>query len=172
MQYMRIFREKGEDFNRFWASISTEKTDKDGKVVYTAHQFNQSVKYTLRMRIEDDDPWKTLAHKSTWVFLDSIPQKMMDAIWELEERGAINSTTRLAATGHLVYTPGKPSLDDLYNLKTMFIVPAEEDVSVPDLKDALTKEEWHAIYSAKRSGRTSAEAPVAPTAPVAPSAPF
>ena len=31
MQYMRIFREKGKDFNRYWASISTEKTDKDGK---------------------------------------------------------------------------------------------------------------------------------------------
>lgn len=31
MQYMRIFREKGEDFNRYWASVSTEKVDKDGK---------------------------------------------------------------------------------------------------------------------------------------------
>ena len=33
MQYMRIFRKKADegDFFRYWASISTEKVDKDGK---------------------------------------------------------------------------------------------------------------------------------------------
>ena len=33
MQYMRIFRKKSDDgeFYRYWAGISTEKVDKDGK---------------------------------------------------------------------------------------------------------------------------------------------
>lgn len=31
MQYMRIFSKKEDDYVRYWASISTEKTDKDGK---------------------------------------------------------------------------------------------------------------------------------------------
>ena len=31
MQYIRVFSKKEEDYVRYWASISTEKTDKDGK---------------------------------------------------------------------------------------------------------------------------------------------
>ena len=31
MQYLRVFSKKEDDFVRYWASISTEKTDKDGK---------------------------------------------------------------------------------------------------------------------------------------------
>lgn len=31
MQYMRIFSKKEDDYVRYWASISTEKTDKNGK---------------------------------------------------------------------------------------------------------------------------------------------
>ena len=31
MQYMRIFREKGDEFDRYWASISTEIPGTDGK---------------------------------------------------------------------------------------------------------------------------------------------
>ncbi len=31
MQYMRIFSKKTDDYVRYWASISTEKADKNGK---------------------------------------------------------------------------------------------------------------------------------------------
>lgn len=31
MQYMRIFSKKTDDYVRYWASVSTEKADKNGK---------------------------------------------------------------------------------------------------------------------------------------------
>ena len=31
MQYLRVFSKKEDEYVRYWASVSTEKTDKDGK---------------------------------------------------------------------------------------------------------------------------------------------
>lgn len=46
MQYMRIFRKKDEeeDFFRYWASISSEKVDKDGKGTGKYHRANLPVR--------------------------------------------------------------------------------------------------------------------------------
>lgn len=44
MQYMRIFSKKEDDFVRYWASISTEKTDKDGKGTGKYARANLSVR--------------------------------------------------------------------------------------------------------------------------------
>ena len=50
MQYIRIFRKKDddEDFFRYWASISTEKTDKDGKGTGKYHRANMPVRMSKK----------------------------------------------------------------------------------------------------------------------------
>ena len=50
MQYIRIFRKKDdeEDFFRYWASISTEKTDKDGKGTGKYHRANIPVRMSKK----------------------------------------------------------------------------------------------------------------------------
>ena len=44
MQYLRVFSKKEDDFVRYWASISTEKTDKDGKGTGKYARANMSVR--------------------------------------------------------------------------------------------------------------------------------
>ena len=44
MQYMRIFSKKEDDYVRYWASISTKKTDKDGKGTGKYSRANISVR--------------------------------------------------------------------------------------------------------------------------------
>lgn len=44
MQYLRVFSKKEDDFVRYWASISTEKTDKDGNGTGKYARANMSVR--------------------------------------------------------------------------------------------------------------------------------
>ena len=59
MQYMRIFREKGDEFDRYWASISTEKT-KDGKG--TGKYFRSNI--SVRMSKDAEKTFNDNAEKS------------------------------------------------------------------------------------------------------------
>lgn len=44
MQYLRIFSKKEDEYVRYWASISTEKTNKDGKGTGKYARANMSVR--------------------------------------------------------------------------------------------------------------------------------
>ena len=59
MQYLRIFGKKGEDFTRYWASVSTEKT-KDGKGTGKYMRANISV----RLSKDAEETFKDNAVKS------------------------------------------------------------------------------------------------------------
>ena len=146
--------------------IGTMKTDENGKIAFTVNKFG---KYTATLKVAADTPWNKLARKNTFVFVDGLRQDDVNAFEELEEKGEINAATRLVITGHLVRTPGKPGMNDLYNLKTLGVRPAAKDENITvNLDEALTKDEWQVIRKEKFGGSTGAAAPVAPSAPVAP----
>ena len=44
MQYLRVFSKKEDDYVRYWASISTEKTDKNGKDTGKYARANMSIR--------------------------------------------------------------------------------------------------------------------------------
>ena len=44
MQYLRVFSKKDDDFVRYWASVSTEKVDKDNKPTGKYARANISVR--------------------------------------------------------------------------------------------------------------------------------
>ena len=62
MQYIRIFRKKDdeEEFFRYWASIATEKLDKDGKGTGKYHRANIPVRMSKdAVRVFEDNMSKT-----------------------------------------------------------------------------------------------------------------
>jgi hypothetical protein len=148
--------------------IGTLKTDENGAIVFKPNQFG---KYTATLKVAANTPLNILARKSTFVFVDGLREIDVKAFEELANAGEINGTTRLVVTGHLVRTPGKPGMNDMFNLKTLGIRPAAQNESIAiNLDEALTKDEWQVIRKEKFGGTmASAEAP---TAPVAPSVPF
>ena len=146
----------------------TMKTDKDGKIIFTVNQFG---KYTATLKVYVDNPWSTLERKPTWVFVDGLREQDVNAFKQLENDGEINNQTELVVTGHLVKTPGKPGMNDMYNLKTLGIRAKQKDEKlVFSLDEALSKDEWQVIRKEKFGG--SAAQTAAPSAPVAPSVPF
>ena len=145
--------------------IGTVKTGEDGRIAFKANQYG---KYTATLKVAADSPWSRLARKNTFVFMDGLRKTDVDDLKQLEEDGEIDGTTRLVVIGHLVRTPGKPGMNDLYNVKTLGIRPATKNENfVVKFEDALSKEEWQVIRK-ERFGE--ATAPTA--APVAPSVPF
>ena len=144
------------------------KTDENGKIVFTERQFGEKVKYTATLIFEDDSPEAILARRNTWIFVDGIRQREVEAFRDLEEKGKANSSTKWIATGHLVRTPGKGGLNDLFNLKvTGFRKAKKGDSNVINLEEALSKNEWQEIKAAKFSGIENIEtsAPTAPSVP-------
>lgn len=145
--------------------IGVMKAGENNKIAFTANKFG---KYTATLRVADDSPLNVLARRSTFVFVDGIRQVDVDAIEKLQESDIITSKTRVVITGHLVRTPGKPGMNDMFNIKTLSIRPAKEDENITvNFDEALSKEEWQVIRKEKFGG-TASVAPTAPTAPVAP----
>lgn len=145
--------------------IGTMKTGEDNKIIFTPNQFG---KFTATLRVAIDTPWSTLERKSTWVFVDGLRERDVEAFKALEASGEITKETRLVIRGHLVRTPGKPGMNDLFNIKTIAIRPATKDeTAFVNFDDALTKDEWQVIRNERFHG-TAVEAPVAPTAPSVP----
>lgn len=144
------------------------KTDENGKIIFTERQFGETIKYTATLIFEDDSPEAILARRNTWIFVDGIRQREVEAFRDLEEKGKTNSSTEWIAAGHLIRTPGKGGLNDLFNLKvTSFRKAKKEDHKVVDLEEALSKNEWQKIKAAKFSGIENVEtsAPTAPSVP-------
>ncbi len=54
-QYFRVFREKGDDFDRYWASISTKQADSDAYV---------SASISVRMSREAEKAFKDSKEKT------------------------------------------------------------------------------------------------------------
>lgn len=143
--------------------IGTLKTE-NGSISFKENKFG---KFTASLKVADDSPWTVLSRKATFVFVDGLRKSDVDAFASLQEDGKINGSTRIAVTGHLVRTPGKPGMNDMLNLKTMSIRAAKKDeTGLMDFDTALSKEEWTILRNEKFSGST--EASEAPTAPVAP----
>ena len=143
-------------------------TDKDGKIEFRKNQYG---KYSIRLKVIEDDPWAVLERKTLWIFVDGLREKDVEAFKKLENEGKINGETRVVITGHLVKTPGNPGMNDLLNLKW---IKARKEAGTPvtyTLEDALSKNEWQVIYTAKKTERDAASAAAAPAAPVAPAAP-
>lgn len=148
--------------------IGTLKTNTEGKIAFTPNQFG---KFTATLKVAAETPWSTLERKSTFVFVDGLRDKDVEAFKELEAAGEITKETKLVVVGHLVRTPGKPGMNDMFNLKTLGIRPATEGEHVTvDFKEALTKDEWQVIRKEKFGGTAISGA--APSAPVAPAVPF
>lgn len=60
MQYMRIFSKKEDDYVRYWASVSTEKVDKDNKPTGEYMRANISVRLSAAaLKVFDDNKIKT-----------------------------------------------------------------------------------------------------------------
>lgn len=151
--------------------IGTLKTNEDGKIAMTPNKYH---KYTVTLKVRESTELDILARKNTYVFVDGVREVDAGAFKKLEEKGVINGQTRIVATGHLVRTPGKPGMNDLFNLKTLGFRLAEEGETVEvDFDDALTKDEWAEIRQEHfASIATATVSPTAPTAPTAPVAPF
>ena len=150
------------------AIIGVLLTDDNGLIDFKSNQFG---KYTATMKVAENSRWNILQRKNTFVFIDGLREADVKVLKEMEADGEISGKTKLKIIGHLVRTPGKPGMNDLFNLKTMSINPAMDDeVSEVNFDEALTKEEWRTILNEKFI-QTIPAAPVAPTAPVAPSAP-
>lgn len=149
--------------------IGTMRTDKDGKILFVENKFG---KFTATVKVAEDDPWAILARENTFVFVDGIRKEEVGAFQRLENKGTLNGSTKLAITGHLVRTPGKPGMNDILNMKVTNIHPAKDgQTGIMNFDEALTREEWQKIYNEKRYG-SAAPAPSAVEAPVAPEVPF
>ena len=60
MQYMRIFSKKEDEYVRYWASVSTEKVDKDNKETGEYMRATISVRLSASaLKVFDDNKVKT-----------------------------------------------------------------------------------------------------------------
>ena len=144
-------------------------TDKDGKVEFKKNQYG---KYSIRLKVMEDDPWAVLERKALWIFVDGLRESDVKALKKLEDDGRFDGETRVVITGHLVRTAGNPGMNDLLNLKWIKARPEAGKTVAYTLEDALSKDEWQVIYTEKKTERDAALASAAPAAPVAPTAPF
>ena len=149
--------------------IGNVLTDENGKIKFKSREFDKTKKYSITFKVAEDSEWAVLSRQVTFVTVDCLDERDFNALTSLNEKGEIDKTTRLVAIGYLVKTPGKPGMNDFYNLKkkSFRLAKADEHITV-NFDEALTKEEWQVIRS-KKNGNA---APEAPSAPVAPAAPF
>jgi len=151
-------------------AIGTLKVDKNGEIDLTAKKFKDTVKYTATLIVADDSPLNVLRRKNHWIYIDGLREDDKKALEALKKSGVIGAKTFWKVFGHLVRTPGKPGMNDLYNIKTTGLDLAKEgEVPKIDLEAALTKEEWHVVLNEKLG--KSAKPAEAPSAPIAPTAP-
>lgn len=149
--------------------IGTILTDENGKIKFKSREFDKTKKYSVTFKVAEDSEWAVLSRQVTFVTVDCLDERDFNALSSLNEKGEINKATRLVAIGYLVKTPGKPGMNDFYNLKKKSFRLAKENEHITvNFDEALTKEEWQVI----RSKKNNSNAPVAPSAPVAPAAPF
>ena len=75
MQYLRIFSKKTDDYVRYWASVSTPKTDKDG------NKTDKYMRANISLRLSDEavKTFKDHAEKTKTKGIKQLNVKVMEA---------------------------------------------------------------------------------------------